>query len=343
MSLFPATGPTTEQVRGPVHSPPLAIPVTPIPPSLLVSQEEHIFGVISPIYGRLRFAPLFDEESFLHLTWRSGLPKRWCCWHQGTTAYWPASVERLPIVTVGIWQHITTGQRPAVWTEEMNLPQDPRPLLESYARYYWAVKRLRVTPCTISEANRYVKHFHRHRRPVRAALFAVQVTDALGVVRGVAIVGRPVARLFDVGVNGHMKRRVAELQRVATDTTWNVPSLFYGAARRIAREMGFERIITYTLKDEESGASLRAAGWTCAEETGGQQWESASRWRRFDPLYNKKKYRWECGLNPAFPFDTIFQPGSLAEAMPFACHHFLFQGENTSEGSDPLEATSYTR
>src|SRR6185312_7515522 len=86
---------------------------------------------------------------------------------------------------------------------------------------------------------------------------------------------------------------------------------------------GFELLITYTLSDEESGTSLRAAGWTCVEETGGQQWNSVSRPRRIDALYSKRKYRWECVLNPPFPFETISQPGNMAEAMPFACHHFL--------------------
>jgi hypothetical protein len=294
-----------------------------IPPSLLSSQEHHVFGVISPIYGRLRFLPVFDEAEFLHLTWRSELPPLWCCWHEGTTADFPSSIERLPIVTVGIWQHLNTGRQPARWTEELRKPQDPRPLLESYRQYYWASKGLRVVPCTIGEANRYVGNFHRHSRPVQAALFAVQATDATGIVRGVAIVGRPVARLLDVGVDGHMKRRIAEVLRVATDTTWNVSSLLYGAVRRIAKEMGFELLITYTLSEEESGTSLRAAGWTCVEETGGQQWSHASRPRRLDALYSKRKYRWECILNPPFPFEAISQPGNMAEAMPFACHHFL--------------------
>jgi hypothetical protein len=299
-----------------------------IPQTMLYHQEQHIFGVISPIYGRLRFHQTFDEADFLSLTWGCGLPKLWCCWHQGTTAYWPTAVERLPVITTGIWQRLNTGLAPITWDEHMNQPQDPRPLLLSYQHYYLATKGLRVVPCTIREANAYIKAFHRHSRPVQAALFAVRVTDAMGVVRGAAIVGRPISRLLDVGVHGERKRRTAELVRMATDTTWNVSSLLYGAVRRICKEMGFETLITYTLQ-EEGGASLRASGWVCEREAGGQQWNSPSRSRLHNSLYDQPKYRWQCTLNPPFPFEYIVQPGGLPEAMPFACHHFIHKSDHS--------------
>src|SRR5690349_15108793 len=111
-----------------------------IPLSMLAHQEAHIFGVLSPVYGRFRFASIFDEEEFLRLTWGCGLPSLWCCWHQGTTPDFPTSVEQLPLVTVGLWQLFTTDQAPKIWTDELDQPQDPRPLLASYGQYVQATK-----------------------------------------------------------------------------------------------------------------------------------------------------------------------------------------------------------
>jgi hypothetical protein len=53
---------------------------------------------------------------------------------------------------------------------------------------------------------------------------------------------------------------VAEVLRCCTDGTRNACSWLYGAAARIAAELGFERIQTFVL-DSESGVSLNAAGW----------------------------------------------------------------------------------
>ncbi len=44
--------------------------------------------------------------------------------------------------------------------------------------------------------------------------------------------------------------------------------MLYGACRRIAREMGYQRVLTYTLPDE-GGASLRAAGFKFDGDAGG--------------------------------------------------------------------------
>lgn len=62
-------------------------------------------------------------------------------------------------------------------------------------------------------------------------------------MHGVAIVGHPVARKLDDGLT-------VEIYRVCTDGTYNACSMLYGACARIAREMGYKRIITYTLVSE---------------------------------------------------------------------------------------------
>lgn len=51
-----------------------------------------------------------------------------------------------------------------------------------------------------------------------------------------------------------------EVTRSCTNGTPNANSALYGAAWRAARSLGADRLITYT-QSEESGASLRAAGY----------------------------------------------------------------------------------
>lgn len=113
--------------------------------------------------------------------------------------------------------------------------------------------RLHVVPLTLRAANAFVAEHHRHHKPARGHRFSLGVADDDGVLHGVAIVGRPVARHYDDGLT-------AEVNRTCTDGTANANSALYGAAWRVARELGFTRLITYT-QDGESGASLRGAGW----------------------------------------------------------------------------------
>src|SRR5262245_60588112 len=106
---------------------------------------------------------------------------------------------------------------------------------------------LRIVPVTLEMANDFVRKRHRHNKPVVGYKFAVGVeakTRVLDgpewVLCGVAIVGRPVARLLDDG-------KAAEITRLCTDGTRNACSMLYGAARRAARALGHDPIYTYTL------------------------------------------------------------------------------------------------
>jgi hypothetical protein len=129
---------------------------------------------------------------------------------------------------------------------------------------------LKVTPINLDEANAFVAVHHRHHKPVPGAKFAIAVSDIkLEVVRGVAIVGRPVARMSDDGWT-------LEVNRVCTDGARNACSMLYGAAWRAAKALGYMRLITYTLP-EEGGASLRASGWKLVGKAGGGNWNTASR------------------------------------------------------------------
>lgn len=142
---------------------------------------------------------------------------------------------------------------------------------------------LTITPITLREANAYVAANHRHHQPVRGCIACMAVSDG-DLVRGVAIVGRPVARRLQDGWT-------AEVTRCCTDGAKNAPSMLYRAAWRAVRALGYRRLVTYTLP-EEGGASLRAAGWRCIGQAGGGSWNCPSR-PRVDTHPLQVKLRWE--------------------------------------------------
>jgi hypothetical protein len=144
---------------------------------------------------------------------------------------------------------------------------------------------LTIVTITLGQAQEFVARVHRHHKPSIGHKWSIGVVDNTGTLRGVAMIGRPVARALDDGIT-------LEVTRVATDGCRNACSILYGAARRAAKALGYARILTYTLA-EEDGASLRAAGWVMTSSScGGGTWNNASR-HRVDqhPLGLKK--RWE--------------------------------------------------
>lgn len=142
---------------------------------------------------------------------------------------------------------------------------------------------LELTPITLAEANEFVRQHHRNHAPVVGHKFSIAVSEG-DIVRGVAIVGRPVARMLDNGWT-------LEVNRVCTDGAKNACSMLYGAAWRAAKAMGYKRIVTYTLPSE-GGASLKAAGWHCVGAAGGGNWNVKSR-PRIDTEHQQMKLRWE--------------------------------------------------
>jgi len=147
--------------------------------------------------------------------------------------------------------------------------------------------RLTVIPCELDEANEFVRLHHRHHKPVVAGYkFTLAVMDGERI-RGVAIVGRPVARHADDGLT-------LEVRRVATDGCQNACSALYGACRRASFALGWRRLITYTLPSE-GGTSLRAAGWKLLGEAGGGKWARKDR-PRVDTHPLQIKLKWEVSL-----------------------------------------------
>lgn len=128
--------------------------------------------------------------------------------------------------------------------------------------------RLTIVPLTQREAAAFIREHHRHHPPSRGDVFRIGVADETGRVRGVAMVGRPVARHMADGLT-------LEVTRVATDGCPNACSALYGAAKRAALALGWRRLITYTLASE-SGASLRGAGWRVLAERPARSWADSS-------------------------------------------------------------------
>ncbi len=143
---------------------------------------------------------------------------------------------------------------------------------------------MEAVPLHLREANEFVARHHRHNKPTVGCKFALGAAVD-GILVGVAIAGRPVCRRLDDG-------KTLEILRVCTDGTANACSFLYSRCARIARLMGYEKVITYTL-ESEGGASLRAVG---AKPTGpleSHEWSNPHRPRQSQPVYHEPKYRWE--------------------------------------------------
>lgn len=149
-------------------------------------------------------------------------------------------------------------------------------------------ERLELVPISIAEANQFVRDHHRHNKPTLSGKFAVGVSDGKHLV-GVAIVGRPIARMLQDGYTAEVLRTC-----VLDDAPRNANSMLYGACWRAWRAMGGRRLVTYTLKTE-SGASLRGAGWRIVGETTVRKnpWHGPDRKREYQPIYGQQKLRWE--------------------------------------------------
>lgn len=122
---------------------------------------------------------------------------------------------------------------------------------------------------TLREANAFIKSHHRHVPGVRGWRFGVGL-EVNGKLVGVGVAGRPVARELDDG-------RTLEVNRVCVlEGQPNANSRIYGALGRAAAALGYRRLITYTMVTE-SGASVRAAGFTEDGRVRGRSWHTQSR------------------------------------------------------------------
>jgi len=149
--------------------------------------------------------------------------------------------------------------------------------------------RLTLVPITQKKAKEFIALHHRHHKPSLGAVFCLAVAQGERLC-GVAMVGRPVAR-------GNADGLTLEVTRVATDGTKNACSVLYGAAWRVAKALGYHRVITYTLASEQ-GTSLVASSWRRVGDVRGRSWHTPSR-PRTDGHPLQDKVRWEAGRGGA--------------------------------------------
>jgi hypothetical protein len=147
----------------------------------------------------------------------------------------------------------------------------------------------KIRPISLKAAQEFVREHHRHNKPPVGHKFSAGlfVGDALV---GVAVAGRPVARMLDDGLT-------LEVTRTCTDGTRNANSMLYGAIVRAATALGYAKCVTYTQHDE-SGASLRGAGWTIAAQLPARAgWDAPSRNRKDIGSAGTARTRWERKCN----------------------------------------------
>lgn len=148
-------------------------------------------------------------------------------------------------------------------------------------------KSKRIVPITLKEANAFVTAHHRHHDSVTGCRFALglcKTAKGADQLIGVAICGRPVSRMLDDGFT-------LEINRLCVTEDGNCCSMLYGACSRIAKEMGYRKVITYIL-ESESGISLKASNFVLEDERcGGTNW-SGSRRRANSRVPEEMKQRW---------------------------------------------------
>ena len=97
---------------------------------------------------------------------------------------------------------------------------------------------LTLVPMSLKDANTFVAAHHRHHKPTRGHKFSIGCA-AEGRLVGVAIVGRPVSRYLDNGLT-------LEVTRLCTTGEKNACSMLYSAAARVAKAIGYRKIIPYS-------------------------------------------------------------------------------------------------
>lgn len=142
---------------------------------------------------------------------------------------------------------------------------------------------LELVPITFSEAAAFVNAFHRHHIAPVGHKYSIALSENEQII-GVVIVSRPVSRHEDNGFT-------LEVTRLCVIEGYqNACSRLYAAAWRVAKNLGYKRLITYILETER-GISLKAAGMKCVGKVRGESWNRKKR-VRFDkhPTCNKLKF-----------------------------------------------------
>lgn len=146
---------------------------------------------------------------------------------------------------------------------------------------------MKIIPCTYKVACEFVNKNHRHHIASQGCKFCLGLLNG-NKLCGVAICGRPVSRHLDNGFT-------LEISRLCTDGTRNACSMLYGACCRVAKAMGYTKVITYILQSE-NGASLKASNFIREGQAGGTHWTGIREQKQLFLFENKMpeemKVRW---------------------------------------------------
>ena len=141
---------------------------------------------------------------------------------------------------------------------------------------------MEIKPITFKQSSEFINKYHRHHNATVGCKFCVGLYDESKLI-GCAVCGRPVSRFYDDGLT-------CEINRVCVlDGHKNACSMLYGACCRIAKNMGYKKIITYTL-ESENGTSLKASNFICEGQAGGTHWTGKR--NKGQKIPDEMKNRW---------------------------------------------------
>ena len=121
----------------------------------------------------------------------------------------------------------------------------------------------------LKEISKFIDDNHRHHLSPQGCNFAFGVKLGDKFI-GVITAGRPVAAALDNG-------STLEITRVCVKKGYkNLCSYLYSHMVKIAKDMNYQRVITYTL-ESEPGTSCVAAGFKLAYKSKGGEWSCKTR------------------------------------------------------------------
>lgn len=155
-------------------------------------------------------------------------------------------------------------------------------------------KVLITKPITIKHANEFIKQFHRHHRPTirNSGRWALAAVGCGNEIVGVVIAGNPVSATYMDGFTLELTRLC-----VKEGAPKGTCSFLLSKSCSIWRNMGGNRVITYTL-ESESGASLKGAGWKLSGTVKPhKRWTNRTKVDGIEraslEVYEVTKHRWE--------------------------------------------------
>ncbi|WP_395606307.1 XF1762 family protein [Bacillus velezensis] len=202
--------------------------------------------------------------------------------------YWLFIKEKTNRYLVLADDQVTSKTRWILYQDNYELISDckrSRKEAELYAEIYYGAKKLKLEtrPITLKDACQFVDQNHRHHIGPQGHKFSIGLYDG-DIIIGVIIAGRPVSRHQDNGIT-------LEVTRCCVKEAYkNGISKLYAAVCKIAKVMGYKKVITYTLI-EEPGVSMRSVNFLKVRTSSGGSWSSENRQRK-DKHPTGKKLLW---------------------------------------------------